>query len=164
MAACEIDEHNVKQGDFIAEGGQGKVFKATYAGQPAAMKVVQLQGTILKKEKLTKAFMTEIDLTMRLRHPNVIQVYGVITTDANCLKVIMDYAPDGSLRELLDENPTVLLPQETQIKYVKQLCHGLQYLHDSKVAHRDFKSLNVLRCDLDLVDFCLCLDMMQSIC
>ena len=65
---------------------------------------------------------------------------------------IYTYAPDGSLREHLDENPTVLLPQETQIKYVKQLCHGLQYLHDSKVAHRDFKSLNVLRCDLDPVD------------
>lgn len=145
MAACEIDQHHVKQGDFIAEGGQGKVYKATYAGQPAAMKVVQLEGTILKKEKLIKAFMTEIDLTIRLRHPNVIQVYGVITADANCLKVIMDYAPDGSLREFLDENPTVLLPQETQIKYVKQLCHGLQYLHDSKVAHKDFKSLNVLR-------------------
>ena len=117
------------------------------------MKVVRLEGTILKKERITKEFMTEIDLTIRLRHPNVIQVYGVITTDANCLKVIMDYAPDGSLRELLDENATVLLPQETQIKYVKQLCHGLQYLHDCKVAHRDFKSLNVLRCDLDHVDF-----------
>ena len=103
MAACEIEEREVIKGDFIAEGGQGKVYKATYADQPAAMKTVKLEGSMLKREKIIKNFVTEIDLTVRLRHPNIIAVFGVITTNPDCLIVIMDYAPDGSLRNLLDQ-------------------------------------------------------------
>ena len=55
----------------------------------------------------------------------------------------MEYAADGSLRSLLDEKPDTPLPENLQLDYIKQLCHGLKYLHDHNIAHRDFKSLNV---------------------
>jgi serine/threonine protein kinase len=147
MAACEIEQHLVQQGDFIAQGGQGKVYKAIYAGQQVAMKVVKVEGTLLKRQQVAEEFMREVDLTTRLRHPNIVQIYGVVTSDTNYLKVVMDYAPNGSLRDLLDQNPSVSLPETTQLNYIKQLCHGIEYLHGAKVAHRDFKSLNVLLYD-----------------
>ena len=145
MAACEIEQHLVQQGDFIAQGGQGEVYKAIYAGQLAAMKVVRVEGTLLRRQRIAMDFMQEVDITTRLRHPNIIQIYGVVTSGTKCLKVVMDYAPDGSLRDLLDQDPLVPLPMTTQLNYIKQLCYGIEYLHGSKVAHRDFKSLNVLR-------------------
>jgi hypothetical protein len=145
MSACELPEDRVQVGDFIAQGGQGKVYKASYAGQPAAVKVVMLIGSLLKREKIARDFMSEVDITARLKHPNVTRMYGVITTDPSCLQVVMEYAPDGSLRELLDENPDEPLPSETQMHFIKQLCHGLSYLHEMNVAHKDMKSLNVLR-------------------
>ena len=55
----------------------------------------------------------------------------------------MEYAADGCLRNLLDENPDTPLPENLQLDYIKQLCHGMKYLHEHKIAHRDFKSLNV---------------------
>ena len=96
---------------------------------------------------MVQAFMREVDLTTRLRHPNIVQIFGVVTSDANYLKVVMDYAPDGSLRDFLDQNPTEPLSEMAQLNYIKQLCHGIEYLHGAKVAHRDLKSLNVLLYD-----------------
>jgi serine/threonine protein kinase len=145
MSACEIPEDQVKIGDFIAEGGQGQVYKGTYAGQKVAIKTVMLEGSLSKREKITKAFKLEIDITVRLKHPNIAQTFGVLTGDVDSLKMVMEYAPNGSLRELLDENPDEPLPSKTQMSFITQLCHGLGYLHGMNVAHKDMKSLNVLR-------------------
>jgi len=60
-------------------------------------------------------------------------------------KIVMAFAPDGTLRELLDVDPSTPLDDDNQQDYVIQLCHGFIYLHDKKVAHMGFKSLNVLR-------------------
>ena len=65
MAACEIDEHEVKQGCFLAEGGHGQVFEATYAGQPAAVKVIIVTGTLPEREEKFRKFKREIDLAAR---------------------------------------------------------------------------------------------------
>ena len=155
MATCEIDEQEVKQGRFIAEGGHGQVFKATYAGQPAAVKVIIVTGTLLQREKKARDFKREIELASRLRHPNINQIYGVITTVSNCLKVVMEYAPGGSLRSELDEKPDTPLPEDIQLKWSKEVCQGMKYLHGMKIAHRDLKSLNVLVKDgkLQIADF-----------
>jgi len=54
-------------------------------------------------------------------------------------------APDGKLRELLEVDPGTPLPDKIQKDYAIQLCHGFIDLHDKRVAHMDFKILNVLR-------------------
>ena len=109
-------------------------------------KVVAEASDSHREEKFRK-FKREIDLAARLRHPNINQIYGVITTASNCLKVVMEYAPGGSLRSELDEKPDTPLPEDIQLKWSKELCHGMKYLHGMKIAHQDLKSLNVLMKD-----------------
>jgi len=77
------------------------------------------------------------------------------------LKIVMAFATNGTLRELLDEDPATPLADDVQQDYVIQLCHGFIYLHDKKVAHMDFKSLNVLRscccrCTFGYTHTCVC--------
>ena len=74
------------------------------------------------------------------------------------LTVVMELAPDGCLRDLLDEDPDTPLPKDIQLDYMKQLCRGIKYLHDMKIAHRDFKSLNVFvnGCKMKIGDFGMC--------
>ncbi len=49
---------------------------------------------------------------------------------------------NGTLREYLDNSKS--LPATEQIDIVHQMIFGLAYLHDRKISHGDFKSLNVL--------------------
>ena len=148
---CEIPASSVKKGAFINEGGQAKVYRATYAGHPAAVKEIPVTGSLQQVERTVNNFKTEVDLINGFSHPNILQTYGVITTNAAFLTIVMAFAPDGTLRELLDIDQATPLSEETQRDYVTQLCHGFMYLHAKKVAHMDFKSLNVLR---SVVIFC----------
>jgi len=139
---CEI---HVTRGAFISEGGQAKVYAATYAGQPAALKEIPVKGSLKEVDRIMKNFKTEVHLITGFSHPNVFPSYGVITTEIGFLKIVMVFAPGGTLRELLDADPATPLSKKTQMDYVTQLCHGFIYLHAMNVAHMDFKSLNVLR-------------------
>ncbi len=50
---------------------------------------------------------------------------------------------NGTLRQYLDKQ-SVPLELVEQTTLIHQLVFGLSYLHEHRVAHRDFKSLNVL--------------------
>jgi len=129
----------------FAVGGSAKIFKGTFDGHPVAVKQVDLKGVPLKQRNdMLSSFMTELDILCRLSHPNLLHVYGAITDDPATLQLVMAFAPDGSLRDFLDQNHDTPLPQEQQIDFSTQLCRGMKHLHNKKVAHKDFKSMNVL--------------------
>ena len=162
---CEIPASSVTKGAFISEGGQARVYAATYAGRPAALKEIPVKGSLKEVERIMKNFKSEVYMINGFSHPNVLRTYGVITTELGFLKIVMAFAPDGNLRELLDADPATPLPDATQRDYIMQLCHGFIYLHDKKVAHMDFKSLNVLRSDvLAYLDIYTCINMYVGVC
>merc|ERR1712216_220402 len=92
---------------------------------------------------MTDAFMIELDILARLSHPNVLHIYGAVTDDPATLKLVMAYAPDGCLRDLLDDS-SVAVDDKKQLNFSLQLTQGMKFLHSKKVAHKDFKSFNVL--------------------
>ena len=162
---CEIPASSVTKGAFISEGGQARVYAATYAGQPAALKEIPVKGSLKEVDRIMKNFKSEVYMINGFSHPNVLLTYGVITTELGFLKIVMAFAPDGNLRELLDADPATPLPDATQRDYIMQLCYGFIYLHDKKVAHMDFKSLNVLRSGvLAYLDIYTCINMCVFVC
>jgi serine/threonine protein kinase len=129
----------------FAQGGAATVYKAMFDGQQVAIKVTDLKGVPLKQRNdIQNSFMTELDLMCRLSHPNLLHVYGAITEDPSKLMLVMAFVQGGSLRDLLDKDHTTPLPTEQQLDFSIQLCRGMKHLHVKKVAHKDFKSLNVL--------------------
>ena len=69
---------------------------------------------------------------------------------------MMPFASGGELKKVL-ENSQKKKFTERQIKfYIIQLIHGLKYLHDSSIMHRDLKLENLLLDDmayLKIADF-----------
>ncbi|KAL8707843.1 MAG: hypothetical protein Q9220_007197 [cf. Caloplaca sp. 1 TL-2023] len=103
----------------------------------------------------------EIKLLKMLSHPNVLRLEEMAverTKGEGRKKAIMYMVTpymDHDLSGLL-ENPKVHF-SEPQIKcYMLQLLQGLQYLHASKILHRDMKAANLLinnRGILQIADF-----------
>jgi serine/threonine protein kinase len=56
--------------------------------------------------------------------------------------LVMDYAPNGTLRQRHPRGTT--LPLAAILSYVKQVADALQYAHDEKFIHRDIKPENML--------------------
>ncbi|WP_165423796.1 serine/threonine protein kinase [Ktedonosporobacter rubrisoli] len=79
--------------------------------------------------------------TIRLKHPHIVQVldFGV---DHRIAFIVMDYAPNGTLRQRHPKGTQV--PLETVVLYIKQIASALQYAHSEHVIHRDVKPENLL--------------------
>ncbi len=102
-------------------------------------------------------FLKEAQTIANLVHPHIVRIFDFDVSDGMPF-LVMDYAPNGTLRQRYPKNTR--LPLETIISHIKQVTDGLQYAHDEKFIHRDIKPDNMLlgrRDDILLSDFGLAL-------
>lgn len=85
----------------------------------------------------------EIEMMKRLKHPNLPAIVDVIEQKSSLL-IVMDYIEGQSLEDIVMEQG----PQDEKsvIKWVKQLCDVLNYLHTRTppIIYRDMKPANVI--------------------
>ncbi|CAM6018529.1 unnamed protein product [Sphagnum balticum] len=135
-----IEYDDVQLAGFLGRGAFGLVFECRLHGQMAAAKILQF------------SFMgeREANLQARLRHPNVLQFIGhAVTADYRKPYIIVMELMNMDLRQYLDENvrdsqsrhPLSLL---LAVDIMLQLAEAMNYLHKSRVIHRDLNSGNVL--------------------
>ena len=146
MAEWNIRSFKIKRDpEPFAKGATGEVFKGLYGRIPVAIKVMKLQGASRgARQKMQDDFAGEVSVLVMLRHPNVVNIYGIIDDDLQCLQLIMDFASGGDLRDFLKSDSSAGLSALEQLDLCNQIAHGMEYLHSKQVAHRDLKSLNVL--------------------
>jgi serine/threonine protein kinase len=108
-------------------------------------------------EASRERFRREAEAAARLRHPNVLQVYGLGETPAGDPFLVSEYLAGGSLDALLLETPS-LDPTRAR-RWLAQLASGLSAAHAAGVVHRDVKPANVMRRGEDVLlgDFGLAL-------
>lgn len=86
-------------------------------------------------------------------HPNVMGVIDALEDDKN-LNIVMPYASDGDLFELLERNGDKL-DEAVAKRWFIQMLNGIRHLHNHGICHRDLSPENVV---LD-GDKCLIIDM-----
>lgn len=130
---------NYRLVQLIARGNFADVYLGEHISlsTPAAIKVMH---TELAGEEVEK-FLTQARIFSGLNHPHIVRVleFGV---ENNISFLAMDYAPNGTLRQLHPRGTR--LPLSTVVSYVKQIADGLQYVHDQNLVHRDIKPHNML--------------------
>ncbi len=124
---------------LLGKGGFAEVYlgKHIYLGSAAAIKVILNELSDKDKELFT----IEGRTLVRLIHPHIVRLldFGI---ENNIPYFVMDYAPNGSLR---DRHPHgTRLPLATIVSYVNQAAGALQYAHDQKLIHRNVKPENML--------------------
>ena len=152
----KISYDSLGLGKKIGQGGFSEIFESQWMGIPIAVKVI-FDPNI--NEALLEEFNNEIEKLFILRHPYIIQLYGVTDREKNQkLAVITELAPRGSLFDYLHKNPKTKnnLSLEFKNKITKQLIHTMAYIHSRGYVHRDLKTQNILldkNLDMKLCDF-----------
>lgn len=138
LAELKISHSQIKLGQQIGKGGFGTVYKGVWQNIEVAIK--QLMSDHLSGEAVIE-FQHEMQVTAKLRHPNVILLYGAVTEKSPyCL--VMEYMSGGSLYSVL--HSPVELTWERREQIALDITIGLNYLHHEDLLHRDLKSMNVL--------------------
>ena len=128
----KLDE--LKFTEKISEGAGGVVYKGLWYQKIVA----------IKKLKVTDedAFIREISILNRLRHPNVLELYGYSIDSKGYHYIVTEFMDKGSLVHLLYNNK--LRSFETKIKSLLDIANGMKFLHERSIMHRDLKPQNLL--------------------
>lgn len=133
----DFDEIELKQ--KIGSGGFSDVHFAKWKGTIVAAKVLRVQR--VSKRRL-KEFTDEIFVLCKLDHPNIVKFIGASVVTPN-LCILIEYM-QMSLFDALHMKDDVEFSEKEKITIIQHSAQGLQYLHDSKIAHCDMKSQNIL--------------------
>jgi non-specific serine/threonine protein kinase len=124
---------------LLGRGGFADIYlgEHVYLKSLAALKILHMSLS----EEERAAFLKEAQTLTQLVHPNIVRVLDFAVDDEQPY-LVMDYAPNGSLRERHPAGSR--LPMDSIIVYAVQVASALQYAHDKGFVHRDVKPENML--------------------
>ena len=76
----------------------------------------------------------------KLKSDYIVEYYGTSVIEGR-LGIVMEFVGLGSLEGLMSKK---VLSSELKIRYVREICYGMKYLHSMNIIHRDLKLTNVL--------------------
>jgi serine/threonine-protein kinase len=125
---------------LIGEGGMATVYLARDVrhNRKVALKVLKPDlGAIVGVER----FLSEIEVTANLQHPNLLPLFDSGAADG-LLFYVMPYVEGESLRARLEREKQ--LPVEESVRIAAAVASALDYAHRRGVIHRDLKPENIL--------------------
>ena len=104
-----------------------------------------MRSSLTEKEKNQRAaFIDEMRLLSKLRHPNITMYMGGVVKDGSSPMLVLEYMERGSLYDLLKSDAT--LDGELIRSILQDIMQGVRYLHSNnpQIIHGDLKSQNIL--------------------
>jgi serine/threonine protein kinase len=137
----------------LGRGGMGTVYEAVnvQTNEPAAVKL--LNPHLADEEGFRERFGTEIETLKKLKHPNIVRLFGYGIQDGHPYYA-MELVSGTNLEEELQAGRRFDWRETTRAAI--KLCRALKHAHDHGVIHRDIKPANLLLTaegDIKLTDF-----------
>ena len=126
-------------GKKLGDGNFAVVKEATdkKSGQKFALKIIDAAKLVGKEHMLEN----EIRIQRECFHPNIVQLYHDFHAPTEIF-LVMEIVSGGDFFDLISEN--IKLEEDEASMYVRDLCSGLDYLHQRKIVHRDIKPENLM--------------------
>ena len=138
MSVEKIGRYEIQ--GVLGQGAMGVVYKAhdPRLQRYAAIKVMSTVGPV-DDEHRTR-FFHEARSAAKLNHRNIIAIYD-LGEDENRPFIAMEYVEGDDLKNVLEDH--AFIPFEEKLRFVIEVCQGLEYAHENGVVHRDIKPGNV---------------------
>ncbi|KAJ8385700.1 hypothetical protein AAFF_G00183000 [Aldrovandia affinis] len=133
----EIDPRNLTFLKELGSGQFGVVKYGRWQGQhDVAIKMIK-EGSMSEDD-----FIAEAQVMMKLRHENLVQLYGVCTK-TRPIYIVTEFLSNGCLLDYLRDSPNN--PTSTQLlEMCKDVSEGMAYLESQQYIHRDLAARNCL--------------------
>ncbi|KAL7176472.1 hypothetical protein ACSBR2_029912 [Camellia fascicularis] len=129
------------KGQLLGRGSFGSVYEGIAdGGFFIAVKEVSLLDQGDQGRQSISQLEQEIALLSQFEHENIVRYYGTDKDESN-LYIFLELVTKGSLLSLYQKYN---LQDSIVSSYTRQILHGLKYLHERNVVHRDIKCANIL--------------------
>ncbi|QYN19253.1 protein kinase [Amycolatopsis sp. DSM 110486] len=125
-----------------SHGGMGLVYRVRHLGWDLDLAVKSPRAVLFRHQAGRDQFVAEAQTWISLGlHPHLCSCYYVRTIDG-MPRIFAEYAPDGSVRDLLDSGRP--WAPGFRLDLAIQMAWGLDHAHRLGVVHQDVKPANVL--------------------
>jgi serine/threonine protein kinase len=125
----------------VGRGAFGTVYRAVHPiiGKEVAVKV--LDSLVVRDEQLERRFVTEARAVNRIKHPNIVDIFGFGQLENGQTFYVMELLVGETLAKLLKRCGA--LPPPAALEILEPLADALDAAHRVGVLHRDLKPANV---------------------
>lgn len=125
----------------LGEGGMGTVYEGWDLQERRQVAVKRMHSWLNEYAEEYARFKHEAEIVARLRHPNIVGVYGVVEQDGD-VYLIFEYLAGKTLSGLIRERKGLSLQECKDI--LGGVCSAVDYAHRQNVIHRDLKPGNIM--------------------
>jgi len=128
--------------DKMSEGGMGALYKVRHRLLDEVRVVKVLRPGLASDDVFRERFLREARVAIKLRHPNLAQIYDFTVSDDGQAFLIMEFIDGLTLHHLLRISGPPSVPLAIEI--VAQALAVIGYLHQRQVVHRDISPDNLM--------------------
>jgi serine/threonine-protein kinase len=125
----------------LGQGGMGVVYKArdSHIGRLVALKTIN--ADLVSNPEILLRFYREAQAAGTLQHPNIVTVFDLGEFEGQPY-IAMEFVEGESLQSIIARQARI--PLAAKLKFVEQVCSGLDHAHKNGIVHRDVKPGNIL--------------------
>ena len=141
-----VNRDQLEVGKKIGDGEYGEVFRGVLKGTGKNVGMASMVAVkSLKRRDAAAEFLEEARIMIELRHPNLVNFYGVVDK-GDPIYLVTELCAEGSLKIFLRKGNVLQVP--SLIKMGMEIAMGMEYLEVEGFIHRDLACRNVLLDDM----------------